>query len=35
MSVLKISFLADLQQKMGELVLSVTSCPLAFFLGNI
>jgi hypothetical protein len=27
MSVLKLSLLADLQQKVGELVVSITFCP--------
>jgi len=34
MSVLKLPFLADLQQKVGELVLSITSCPSIIILEN-
>jgi hypothetical protein len=32
MSVLKLPVFADLQQKEGELLLSITSCPSAFIL---
>jgi hypothetical protein len=31
MSVLKLPLLADLQQKVGELVISLTSCPTSLF----
>jgi hypothetical protein len=34
MSVLKLPLLVDLQQKVGELVLSVTSCPTIIILEN-
>jgi hypothetical protein len=34
MSVLKLLLLADLQQKVGELVLSKTSCPSVIILEN-
>jgi hypothetical protein len=34
MSVLKLPLLVDLQQKVGELVLSTTSCPLNIILEN-
>jgi hypothetical protein len=33
-SVLKLPFLVDLQQKAGELVLSITSCPSVIILEN-
>jgi hypothetical protein len=32
MSALKLPLLADLQQKVGELVLSITSCPIIIIL---
>jgi hypothetical protein len=35
MSVLKLPLLVDLQQKVGELVLSITCCPSIIILGNI
>jgi len=31
MSVLKLPLLVDLQQKVGELVISITSCPSSLF----
>jgi hypothetical protein len=34
MSVLKLTLLVDLQQKVGELVLSITSCPSIIILEN-
>jgi hypothetical protein len=34
MPVLKLPFLADLQQRIGELVVSVTSCPSIIILEN-
>jgi len=34
MSVLKVPLLVDLQQKVGELVLSITSCPSIIILEN-
>jgi hypothetical protein len=34
MSVLKLPFLVDLQQKVGELVISITSCPTGIILEN-
>jgi hypothetical protein len=34
MSVLKLPLLVDLQQKAGELVISVTSCPSIIILEN-
>jgi hypothetical protein len=34
MSVLKLYLLADHQQKVGELVLSITSCPSIIILEN-
>jgi hypothetical protein len=34
MSVLKLPLLVDLQQKVGELVLSMTSCPTIIVLEN-
>jgi hypothetical protein len=34
MSLLKLPFLADLQQKVGELVLSITSCTSIIILEN-
>jgi hypothetical protein len=34
MSVLKLPLLVDLQQKEGELVLSITSCPSVIILEN-
>jgi hypothetical protein len=34
MSVLKLSLLTDLQQKVGESVLSITSCPTTINLDN-
>jgi hypothetical protein len=34
MSALKLPFLLDLEQKVGELVLSITSCPLIIILQN-
>jgi hypothetical protein len=34
MSVLKLPLLVDLQQKVGELVLSIISCPTVIILEN-
>jgi hypothetical protein len=34
MSVLKLPLLVDLQQKVGKLVLSITSCPIIIILEN-
>jgi hypothetical protein len=34
MSVLTLPLLVDLQQKLGELVLSITSCPTTVILEN-
>jgi hypothetical protein len=34
MSVLKLPLLVELQQKLGELVLSITSCPSIIILEN-
>jgi hypothetical protein len=34
MSVLKLPLLVDLQQKVGKLVISMTSCPSVIILGN-
>jgi hypothetical protein len=34
MSVLKLPLLVDLQQKVGELVISITSCPSIIILEN-
>jgi hypothetical protein len=34
MSVLKLPFLVDIQQKVGKLLLSITSCPSIIILEN-